>query len=127
MVNKEEVMPIFIKNCPSFNKVWTEHLNDIWDRTSETILYTDFSALARHAINLLKMNDLNELTNIFDTAEMLLFHGDKFVKEAVEVGLLEDIQNLALGESIKLSCFDSYLGEHSKKAWSQLIVLWEGK
>lgn len=120
-------MPIFIKICPSFSRLWTEHINDIWDRTSETILYTDFSALARHIINSFKMNDTSEFTKVFDTVEMLLFHGDEFVKEAVVVGLLEDIQNLALGEKIKLSCFNEYLGEQSKKAWSQLIVFWGGE
>lgn len=41
MIKREDVMNILIDTCPSFKEKWEEYLGDIWDRDSETILFTD--------------------------------------------------------------------------------------
>lgn len=48
MVQRNEVMEPLINVYPSFKSKWEEHLRDIWDRDSESILYTDFAKFTRH-------------------------------------------------------------------------------
>ena len=122
MISKNEAMPILLEVCPSFNEKWKEHVNDIWDRDSEGILYTDFSAFARHIVNLIEVKETKEFTDVFATIEMLISNADDFVKDAVIVGLLEDIQTIALGRDIRISAFNRYLGYLSKESWERLII-----
>jgi len=90
VIRRDEVMELFISECPSFEKRWKVHLHDIWDRNSETILYTDLSEFARHLTELVINNELNELKNLFKITERLLGEGDSFVQEAIVVRLIED-------------------------------------
>lgn len=126
MITKNEVMDIFLHACPLFKKYWfSQHINDIWDRSSETILYTDFSFLARHVMNSFLNNTVEDLPTIFNIVENLLIDGDEFVKEATVVGLLEDIQNLVLSNGNELNLFLMYFGTETLKQWNELIIYWE--
>ena len=124
MVNRNQIMDQLINLCPSFRETWKEHLRDIWDRESETILYTDLSAFSEHLVNLAEDDNITEFLDVFTYIERLLFNGDEFVKEAIVIGLFEDLQNKALTKNIKLYYFEQYLGEKSIKAWREIIEFW---
>jgi len=127
MIQRAEVMEILIESCPSFQMRWEEHLQDIWDRESKTILYTDFSEFARYLSELVILRDFREFTDVFDTVELLLHEGDPFVREAVVVGLLEDFQNCLLSKGYDLSLIEKYLKSETKKHWLELIKYWNGE
>lgn len=124
MVQRENVMELFINLCPSFEGKWKEHLEDIWDRDSETILYTDLSVFARHLTELTINNNFREFNDIFDEIERLIQEGDSFVSEAIVVGLLEDFQNGLLRNGYELNMMEKYLKPDTKKYWIALIKFW---
>lgn len=127
MIQRAEVMEILIESCPSFQTRWEEHLQDIWDRESESILYTDFSVFASYLSELVIIRDFREFTDVLDRVELLLHEGDSFVKEAVVVGLLEDFQNYLLSKGYDLSLIEKYLKSETKKHWLELIKFWNGE
>lgn len=127
MIQKECVMELLIGVCPSFKGKWEKHLINIWDRESETILYTDLSELARHLATLVRLNQVNEFPAVFDKIECLLQHGDPFVQEAVVAGLLEDFQNNLLYNKCQLDLISQYLKAETKQYWTGLIKFWSGE
>ncbi len=127
MILRDNVMALLIDVCPSFANMWEEHLQDIWDRKSETILYTDFSEFARHLFSLIKDNHFDEFPKIFEMVEHLIKQGDSFVQQAVVVGLLEDFQNNLLSNKYELSLVEGYLKFETKKYWDKGIQFWNGE
>ncbi|HEX9061059.1 MAG TPA: hypothetical protein VF941_12840 [Clostridia bacterium] len=127
MILRDNVMTLLVDACPSFKNKWEEHLQDIWDRTSETILYTDFSELARHLSSLVENNHFEEFPAIFEIVEQLVIEGDSFVQEAVVVGLIEDFQNNLLSKRYELSLIDRFLKTETKKYWVKVIQFWNGE
>jgi hypothetical protein len=127
MIFEYEVMRILMDVCPTFKIKWEEHLTDIWDRNSETILYTDLLVFAKHLCELTKNNNFNNFKNIFDKIEYLLQNGDVFVINAIVVGFLEDYQNCLLNNGYDLNIIDKYLNAETKKNWSNLKKLWNGE
>ena len=127
MIRRDEVMELFISECPSFEKRWKMHLQDIWDRNSETILYTDLSEFARHLTELVINNELNELKNVFRITERLLGEGDSFVQGAIVVGLIEDFQGGLERNGYNLKTFEKFLEPETQKYWTKVIKFWNGE
>ena len=124
MIQREKVMEHLLEVSPSFRGRWNDHLHNIWDRESETILYTDLAEFARYLTELVKNNDFSEFINIFDKIEYLIKEGDSFVTEAIVVGLLEDFQNGLLSNKFDLSLMEKYLRAETKKNWFEVIAFW---
>jgi hypothetical protein len=59
--------------------------------------------------------------------ELLYTDGDYFVKGAATIGLLEDIQNLALGDDITPDVFKQYLKPKTLNWWNSPDDFWNGK
>lgn len=127
IINRNDVMELYIKVCPSFQEKWQEHLQDIWDRYSETILYTDLSEFARHMTELAIKNEIGELKSIFALTERLLVEGDPFVQEAIVVGLIEDFQGGLERSKLDLMTFEGFLEPETKKYWQKVIKFWSGE
>src|SRR5688572_5432160 len=92
MIPKEQVMPLLVTACPSFSKRWEEH-RALYE--SEELLYVDLVEFACHLVELQKANRTEEFRPIFDIIERMHLQGDHYVKEAITIGLLEGIQNVA--------------------------------
>jgi hypothetical protein len=90
-----------------------------YDVGEEQLLYIDLSDFADHLIELLKNNKVDEFPKVFDIVELLHIYGDDFVKEAVTVGLLED---LYLGD--ESNSFTSFLKPESLRWWNKLKDFW---
>ena len=127
MIYKDEVMQLFVNVCPSFLKKWENHLHDIWDRNSESILYTDFAEFDRHLTDLVIEKEYGEFEAIFELVEQLLSEGDSFVQEAVIVGLLEDFQTGLESNGYDLKSFEKFLKPETKKYWIKVIKFWSGE
>lgn len=127
MIQRECAMKLLIDVCPSFNEKWKEHLEDIWDRESDSILYTDFAEFARHLTSLVASESLQEFEAVFNEIEYLLQQGDSFVQEAVMVGLLEDFQNGLLNIGYEINFIEKYFKPETKKYWASLTKFWNGE
>jgi len=127
VIRRDDIMALFVNACPSFQEKWEGHLQDIWDRNSESILYTDLAEFARHLTELVIHNKLSELANVFGLVEKLLFEGDPFVQEAVVVGLIEDFQGGLERNGYDLKTFEKFLEPETQKYWTKVIKFWNGE
>lgn len=159
MITGDEVMPLLLKACPSFRKVWekrqaeeaqelafraeTALLLDPADRkrmeeeiaedterlASELCdkeqLYIHLGDFARHLVDLLKQRETAEFPAVFALLEKLYDSGDDFVQNAATVGLLEGIQNAALGEAdVDPELFKKWLLPVSAEWWDEVNRIW---
>jgi hypothetical protein len=61
----------------------------------------------------------------FAVVEWWHVEGDQFVRDAVTVGLLEDLQNLNLHEhGTKPAQFEEFLGPESRRWWRKVYEFW---
>lgn len=127
MISRDEVMALLISECPSFEERWTAHLQDIWDRDSESILYTDLSEFAMYLTDLVINSNFSEFKNVFRLTERLLGEGDSFVQEAIVVGLIEDFQDDLLRNGYNLKNFEKFLEPETQKYWIKVIKFWNGE
>ena len=95
MIDRTQMVPLLVEVCPSFTKSWEEFLNE-WANEPEIPYYGALADFARHMCSLLSAGDEQTLKRIFAVIERLHIEGDHYVKEAVSVGLLEDMQNCNL-------------------------------
>lgn len=123
MITKEKMMPLMLKALPSFEATWQKFFNE-WRDEKELPLYIALSALAQHLIKILSQHDADGLAQAFTVIEQWCVEGDNFVKEAVTVGLLEDLQNTALHTTTKPEQFRPLLQNESKKRWEELHSFW---
>ncbi len=124
MITKEQVMPLFLRACPSFTAKWEEH-RAYYD--NEDLLYIDLGEFAHHLIELHKTNQTEELPAVFDVIEKLHIEGEAYVKEAATIGMLEAIQNVAGNNGINPEEFTCYLKPESAKWWRELNDFWNGE
>ena len=125
MITREEVMNLFIEACPSFKENWEAYISSEEDRNSSTVLYSDLTCLANYLVGQIDNEMMLETKTVFDMIEQLLHQGDTFVKEAITVGLLEDIQNKLINQSIDLNVFNRYMLAETKKSWGDLFDFWK--
>jgi hypothetical protein len=124
MIGRQEVMPLLLDACPSFHQPWNEYLSEA--TYEEGLLYLDLGALAHHLVRLMQKGQLAELPGVFAVIERLHVEGDPFVQEAVTIGLLEGIQNVASDSDIDPELFRKYLQPESAKWWNELDRFWKG-
>lgn len=127
MIYKVQVIPMLLEVCPSYQIRWNIYYSDTYIEGEEQLLYLDLADFASHIIELFKDNKCDSFGIIFELIEKIHIQGDEYVKEAITIGFLEDLQNFALGEKIELANFEEYLGIESKKWWDQLNDFWSGK
>lgn len=127
MIGKSEVMELLLNACPSYKDRWKEYFNFNYGNGEEQLLYVDLGDFAGHLVDLYKKNELNEFNQVFDVVELLHIDGDDFVKEAVTIGLLEGMQNIASNSGVNPDEFVRFLKPTSAKWWNNLNDFWSGK
>jgi hypothetical protein len=119
-IQKHEVMELLLNTCPSYNSRWENYIKDAgYDEGEEQLLYIDLADFSNHLIELLMENKIGEFPHIFDVVELLHTNGDEYVKEAVTVGLLEDIYLDEISEG-----FLPFLRPESFRWWNKLKDFW---
>jgi hypothetical protein len=121
MITKDHMMGVLLDACPSFGPHW-QAFQDEWRTEADDLpLYPVLAEFARHLIAMIEKCNTSRLPSIFAAIERLEVEGDRYVREATTVGLLEDLQNMNLHENgTEPEFFRSYLGPVSEKWWDKL-------
>ena len=122
-ISREQVLPILIQACPSFQASWDVHRKD----HSAELLYVALGDFARHLLQLDRHQQDQILPAVFDAIERLHRDGDSFVQEATTIGLLAGIQNVWAHANVDTQTFTRHLHPISRKWWKSLEDFWDGK
>lgn len=119
MIEKDEMLELAVKACPSFKPAW-EEFQDNWKDEKDLPLYLALGYLSRHISLLIETAQDSELKELFEVVERWHLEGSAYVKEAATIGLLEGLQGESNAASIEL-----YLLPESKKWWDKVNEFWE--
>lgn len=124
MIKRDEVMPLLIGACPSYERRWADYVNDpIYE---QDLLYVHLGDLACHLVELMSRGETAEFGAVFAVVERLHIEGDPYVSEAATIGLLEDIQSMAAHHGMNPEVFRPWLGPESARWWDKLRRFWGG-
>lgn len=116
---------MLLETCPSFRTRWTAYVAE--SGYDESLLYVHLGKFARHLVELLKAGSTAEFAAVFNAVEGLHVDGDEYVREAVTIGFLEGLQNVAGHAGIDPESFAPYLRSESMKWWAELNGFWSGQ
>lgn len=119
------MMDVLLAALPSFAENWDRFRRE-WTDEADLPMYPALSDFARHVIGFLETKDHGRLRNIFEAVERLHVEGDRYVREAATVGLLEGMQNRNLHRTTDPEQFRPFLGPASLKCWDRLNLFWDG-
>lgn len=119
MIEKDEMLELAVKACPSFKPAWEEFLDD-WKDEKDLPLYLALGYLSRHISSIVETAQDSELKGLFEVVERWHIEGSSYVKEAATIGLLEGLQGQSNATSI-----EPYLLPESKKCWDKVNEFWE--
>jgi hypothetical protein len=120
MIKQEQVIPLILEACPSFQGTWDKLDN-------QDLLYVVMSDLARHLLLLYRDKRTEEFGPLCKVIECLHTNGDGFVRELVTIGFLEGIQNSWSNNGTDPEGFCKFLLPESRKCWKELHDFWAGK
>ncbi|KAB7709057.1 hypothetical protein F9802_02715 [Bacillus aerolatus] len=126
-IKRHEVMDLLIEACPSYKQRWKEYVQGNYEGGEEYLLYCDLADFANYLVDLYRQKKIDEYPKLFEVIELLHTNGDDDVKEAVTIGLLEDIQTISLNNNINPNVFKNCLKQESLKWWNSLDDFWNGK
>ena len=95
-----------------------------WSSEPAPPYYIALSILARHLIATLDRGETTRFSAVFDVVERWHVEGDKYVRDAATVGLLEDLQNTNLHTRTQPSDFEPWLRPVSRKFWDKVNRFW---
>lgn len=124
MIEQNQVIPLLLQACPSFDEDWSTHLAEYGD---EPLLYVSAGDLALHLLSLYRSGRVQELIPVVDVIERMHNEGTLWVKEFATIGILEAVQNVWVQDSAGLKEFGQMLGPESQSHWSGLNNFWDGK
>lgn len=125
MQSPEEIVPAFLKACPGLESVWEREREDARDG-EERLYYIEMGIIARYLTDLLKAGGEAVLARAFGLIEECLETGSARVRELLTIGVLEDVQTIALNHNLDIRRFEQWLGPRSLEAWHALLRAWEG-
>jgi len=124
MIDPAEMMSAIIVACPDFAATYNAFVAE-WKDEPETPNYLVLADFSRHIISLLETGDRQQLQAAFDTIERLHIDGDKYVREAATIGILESLQNANLHSNTKQEQFLEFLRPMSLRYWRKVEDFWE--
>ena len=123
MIVKEQVIPLLLEVCPSFQTDYDEHLKD----NDGELLYVALGGFAHHLLNLYQQKKIQNFLAVGHVIERLHIEGDDYVRQAATIGLLEGIQNVWGNNHVDPNLFLPYLLPESIRWWNSLNSFWSGK
>ncbi len=124
VITREEMFPLILAACPSFAPIWSEFVDD-WQDEKDLTYTLALSDLARHLVSKLEAGETAEFPATFEVVEHLHIHGDDYVREAIALGLLEDLQNTSIYKTAEPEQFRPCLRAESERWWDKLYAFWE--
>lgn len=130
MIARDQIIEIIRKADERF-VVEVEQFQDEW--SDDPVLETEgwphyilFSSISRIIAKDIRTGNTANFPTIFKMIEKLHIEGDDYTREAVTIGLLEDLQNIMLHDNTGLHLASPYLLPESKRWWDKLISFWDG-
>ncbi|WP_429842785.1 DUF7674 family protein [Brevibacillus sp. FIR094] len=127
MIQKHEVMDLFLSACPSYEERWVRYISELYEDGEEHLLYVDLGDFAHHVVDLYQLSYLEEFSNLFEVVEHLHINGDSYVKEAATIGFLEALQNVSSNSNLDPILFVRFLKPVSLNWWDALNRFWSGR
>ncbi len=128
MIAKDNMMGVLVEACPSFAPQWEEFQEEWREKADDMPLYMAMADFARHLIGMVERGEMAGLPSVFAAVERLHEEGERYVREAATVGLLEDLQNVNLHKNGTVpEKFRPYLGPKSTLWWNKLDRFWQNK
>lgn len=124
MIDRSAMMESIIVACPGFAPTFDTFLAQ-WADETELPYYLALGDFSRYLIKLLENDQRNELTAAFDVIEQLHVDGDRYVREAATIGILESLQNLNLHRRTEPDQFLDFLRPVSRRFWHKVTGFWE--
>lgn len=122
MVTKAEVVRRLVTACPGFNDAWQAHLQ--WWEGEPAGEYNDLGALAEWIVDRMADGDIEYFPALFTEVEALLRDANTEVRNLLVIGLLEDIQNVAVNRPVDPDLILPFLGPEGRQGWFELIDMW---
>jgi hypothetical protein len=120
------VISRLVEEFPDFRPRWEKHIE--WWGGKPAGHYNDITVFAHFALEDLYMTGkTDELKRAFDLMEYWLVKGSSGLQQLIQIGFLEDFQNLALGQKYSLDEFLPFLGPKSREGWDELVNYWASK
>jgi len=132
MIERDDVMPLLLAACPSFQETWREieakhSLEDDEGEENRRLHYSDAGRFAHHLVELHRKGATAEIAAAMQVIERLHLEGEHYVQELATIGYLEDIQNVARNsDDVDPAVFVPYLGPESRRWWNGLNEFWHG-
>ena len=120
MIKQEEVVPLILEACPSFQEEWDSS-------DDKELLYVVMGDLARHLLSLYLAKRTDEFGPLCKVIERLHVHGDDFVRELATIGFLEGVQNVWGNNDTDPENFCRFLSSESRRWWEELNAFWRGE
>jgi hypothetical protein len=126
VIDQDQMMGVLLNACPSFAPHWQTFLDEWASHSDELPLYLVLGDFARHVIGFLERHEIDWITNVFTAVECLQNEGDQYVREAMTIGFLENVQNSNLHPNgTDPEQFRQYLGPVTVKFWDKLNRFWQ--
>ncbi|MFZ5721927.1 MAG: DUF7674 family protein [Pseudomonadota bacterium] len=109
---------------PGFRPTWEKFVREWQDSPEGLPHYLALGDLACHLIRLLEVGQTSRFDAVFEVVERWHVQGDRYVREAATIGLLEDLQNLSLHTSTEPNEFLPWLRPASRRFWEKVEAFW---
>lgn len=119
MITKDQVIPMILEACPSFQ--------EIWNQKDQDLLYVAMGNIARHLLALYEIEKTDEFSPLGQVIEQFHLEGDKHVRELATIGFLEGIHNVWENNGTNPEEFCRFLLPESRKWWKEINDFWAGK
>ncbi len=122
-VTEKNCIETLIREFPNFSPYWKVYCEE--EGESSGLIFDVMMCFGDYIIDLIKINNIDELKNVFNFVEYLICHGDESVQTAMTTGLLEGLLNIS-PKKIKFKVICPYLGKESKeycRAWDEFCGL----
>jgi len=124
MISKHEMMDLIVDVAPGFGPILREFKEEWEPEGVDMPYYLVICDLVRYMAVLETENDVSTLNKIFQVVEQWHIEGDKYVREAASIGMLEDLQNTNIVGPDGPDKFYTYLGPVSKRWWKKVERFW---
>ena len=123
MIDRAAMMELIIVACPGFAPTFDAFLAE-WADETELPYYLVLGDFSRYLIKLLENHERDELSTAFKIVEQLHVDGDKYVREAATIGILENLQNSNLHKQTEPDQFVEFLRPVSLTYWHKVTDFW---
>ena len=124
LVAEQQIMPMFLQACPSFEIPWRAHREHWGDEDAG--IYNDLSVLARHLAHLRESEETGELRAALAVLEQLILEGAGEVQQAAIIGLIEDLSNGNLWNRDEPETIVPLLGTEARRWWEEVVAHYKG-